>query len=288
LVVLALPVPLLLGLWLQWRLMRPMERLRFQALLEASAAHPKPALDLPRSDEFGDLAAAFNELAARLDDRNRVLERFVADLAHELKNPVAAVRAAGEALAQGPVDTARAQRLARAIGDAGRRLDVLVTELLELARAESGLRDERREPLDVAALVQGLVGALQEDERHAGCTFTVDAPATAMVPAVPGRVETALRNLLVNAATFAGAGGSVTVRVTNDVHSVHVAVDDSGPGVPKELRERIFERFFTTRPGQGTGLGLPLVRAVAEAHGGAVWVEPAPAGGARLVLELPR
>ena len=282
-----LPGAAVLGAWLAWRIVRPLERLRSAVLARTLQAEPQPGLGLERDDEYGDLAAAFDDLLEQLDARGRKLQRFAADLAHEVKNPVAAVRAAGEALERGPCDAERAARLARVLADASRRLDRVVSELLELARADAGLRGEPRAPVDVAALARGLVGAFAADERHADQQWSVQGPTSALVPGVASRLETALRNLLANAADFAGPHGWIRVELRIDVTVVHVAVHDSGPGVPDSERERIFERFHTTRPGAGTGLGLPLVRAIADAHGGAVWAEST-AGGTRFVLELPR
>ena len=288
LALLLLPLALLLGGWLSWRMLRPLESLRRQALAKASEVSPAPDLDLARDDEFGDVAHAFNQLLARLKERTAQNESFVADLVHEGKNPVAAIRAAGEALESGALDDARAARLARVLADSSARLERLFSAYLEVARAEGGFVGEERGDVDVAAIVRGVVEAFAADERYRAVDFRAHAEGAAVITGLAGRVETAVRNLVDNAASFAGEGGHVTVTVeVSDV--VTVTVDDSGPGLDDDALARGFDRFFTQRPDRGgSGLGLSLVRAVAEAHGGAVAAENRRAGGARFVLRLPR
>jgi two-component system sensor histidine kinase ChvG len=234
---------------------------------------------------------AFNTLLARLEQRSLAHEAFVADLAHELKNPVAAVRAVGESLAQGTADAERAARLSRILIDSGQRMDDLLSQLLELARAEAGLATEPRSSLDLGELIAGLTEAARLDERHRGIRFELIAPPAARITGVASRLETALRNLLDNAASFAAPSpsGDRWVRIVLSIGAqAELQIDDSGPGIRPEDLPRVFDRFFTTRPERrGTGLGLAMVRAVVEAHGGAVRAESPPGQGARFVVSLP-
>ena len=292
LMLVVLPVALLLAWWLSWGMVRPIELLREQVLAKAAGAATTADLDLPWRDEVADLAGAFNSLLSSLDERSRANEAFVADLAHELKNPVAAIRASSEALEDGtPVTEERARRLAAILGDSSRRLDRLVTQFLELARAEAGMPDEERSTVDLAELARGIGRELGRDERWSGIRFVVDAPEAAPITGVPTRLESAIRNLAVNAASFAreevgihleplgtrGPGGGIRIRVTDD-----------GPGIDPADLPRVFDRFFTTRGGaRGTGLGLALVRAIVDAHGGRVRAESPPGAGASFEIELP-
>lgn len=284
-----LALGLLLAWWMGKKMVRPVESLREEVLGRARAAVPGAELPVVREDEVGDLTLAFNALLAALAERSRANEAFAQDLAHELKNPVAAIRACAERLEEGDtLDAARKQRLAAVLSQSSRRLDALVTQFLELARAEAGLPDEAREDVDVGALARGLVDSARADARWAGASFQVKAPDDAvLVHGVQNRLESALRNLIDNAASFAGDSGRVEVEVTMPRGAVEIAVTDGGPGIAEEDLPRVFERFFTRREG-GTGLGLALVRAVVHAHEGTVRAESAPGKGARFVVHLPR
>ena len=272
-----------LGAWLGWRMVGPVEVLRKQVLARIRPSLSTRPVDLGRDDEIGDLAGAFNELLGALDDRNASYQSFVEDLAHELKNPVAAIRAASDRM-DGPMDAERSARLGRVLRSSSQRLDDLVTEFLELARAEAGLKDAERVPVDLAALARGLVESIRQDERYADLEIEVDASEPMPVLGAPSQLETALRNLLDNAAVFASS------RLRLSIRGRLLVVEDDGPGVAPEDRERVFERFHTSRQGKGgTGLGLPLARAVLEAHGGGlICADPGALGGARFELHLPK
>lgn len=268
------------GWWLGWRMVRPLELLQRQVMARVAMRRPTPVV-LDRDDEFGDLAQSFNALITTLAARDKANEAFAADLVHEVKNPVAAIRAAAEALER-PADAERLRRLARVLHNSSARLDALASQFLEIARAEAGLPNDTREPVDLCALVAPLVAAMREDERHAGVTFQIDAAGPALVVGVSERLDTALRNLLENAASFAREGGqSPRVDVFVGAHAeindtgtrgaeVLVEVRDNGPGIAEADLPRVFDRFYSRRTHGGTGLGLALARAVAEAHGGSL------------------
>ncbi len=318
LIVAVVPVALAVGWWLGWRMVRPVEQLRDAALARALDAAPGQGFDLGRTDEFGALAIALDTLVGRLEQQNAANEAFVADLAHELKNPLAAIltvaeRLEADAVRGGEVDPARVGRMAGILQRSGARLDALVSELLELARTEGGLRDEDWQPVDLAALATGVTERFAQDPRYEHVRFAVDAPAPVWVLGVPGRLESALMNLVDNAASFntpealqaaasahpdgqpvtegeragdgAGdnegsgqPGGAVRVAAQVDGDRAVLTVADTGAGIAAEDLPRVFDRFFTTRAGhrRGTGLGLALVQAVARAHRGDATVTSEP------------
>ena len=284
------PFALLLAFYVGGRLVRPVETLRRQALAQAKAAGPRVALDLETRDEVGALADAFNALLQALEDKRAENEAFVADLVHELKNPVAAVRVVADTLTSGGVTPERTERVARVLHDSSTKLDRVVTQFLELARAEAGLPDEGRAATDVCSLVAAHVESLRDDGRHPDVTlaFTGCAPGDAHVCGVSDRLEALFLELLENARSFTPPGGRVDVSVARERQDVVVVVSDTGPGIAAEDLPRVFSRFFTTRGrARGTGLGLALVQAVAHAHGGTVKVRSSPGQGATFEVRLP-
>ena len=273
---------MMLGVWLSWRIIRPIDKLTAQVKVRTNATRPSTSpIDLDRDDEFGDLARAFNRLLAVLDGREQANEAFIADLVHELKNPIAAIQACAESLSAGQgIDGTRATRIARILSTSTGKLDRVVTELLDLARAEAGLKNAKREPVDINTMLAALVDTLRQDPRFEDRSFTIKGHS-ALIHAQPEGLETALGNLLENAAIHAGKGGQVTVTLTNN----QVVISDSGPGIAPDDLSRVFDRFFTTRA-KGTGLGLALARALIEADGGAVTAASPPGSGAEFTLTL--
>jgi signal transduction histidine kinase len=284
LTVITVPVALLLAWWISKRIVTPIEKLRREALKKASSANPEGALVLEGKDEVADLALAFNRLLAQLGERGLANERFVADLVHEFKNPVAAIRVCADTLGDGPIDEAKSTRIARVLKDSSIRLDTLVSQFLELARAEAGMPNEARSEVDLAALAEGIVEAMRV--RHPGVQIDVDRDERASVLGVSHRLDSVLRNLLENAVSFAPVSGKVHVVVKRAADEVVVSVSDNGPGISEAELPKVFTRFFTTR-GRGSGLGLALVRAVVEAHGGTVSVVSPPGEGATFELRIP-
>lgn len=273
LVVFIVPFAALLAWWLGWRMVHPLERLRAQVLAQSASVSSSPSatapqqVELQRNDEFGDLAAAFNVLLQRLHARDAATQEFLQDFAHEAKNPVAAIRAAAESLQSGKaVDDKRAQRLGRILDGASARLDSVVNGVLELSRAEAGLPGEDRTAVSLGDVARGVVDVVSA--QHPELQFAlVDDSGSADVEGVEARLESVLSNLVHNAASFAGR--DVVVRLTSTSGEVVVHVVDDGPGVASDVRDRVFERFFTTRPQDGgTGVGLALAQAVVVAHGG--------------------
>jgi signal transduction histidine kinase len=284
-----LPLALVLSWLAGRRVVRPLEALRDQVLAKVREPRPKPDLVARANDETRDLADAFNTLLERLNARRAENETFVADLVHEFKNPVATIRACADTLGSSPVEPERAERIARLLRESSGRLDLLVTEFLELARAEAGMLRESWSSVDLSALARGKIASVSDDERWAKTRFELSAPEPAHVRGVPLRLESVLANLLENAAAFAGAGGTVTVTISVRDGHVILAVSDDGPGIAAEDLSHVFERFFTTRRhDRGTGLGLALVRAIVDGHGGTVNVQSRPGHGATFTATFPR
>jgi two-component system sensor histidine kinase ChvG len=243
-----------------------------------------------QSDEIGDLQRSLRALALRLDERARQTERFAADAAHEFRNPLAAIRSAAE-LAEGAAEAADRSRFHRAIIDDAERLRSIVDGLRRLSLAEGGTELASRERIELAP-------ALRAACIRAGGAFASrkDAPSFAVdelrpgasVMADPASLEVILDNLVGNAASFAAREVRVSVAMPEDA----IVVEDDGPGIPSEHLSRVFDRFFTWRPGEDrgrhTGLGLSLALALARSMGGSIEASTRAEGGARFVLRLPR
>lgn len=276
----------MLALAIGYRMVRPIESLRDQVVARVRGGVSTEPVVLDRPDEVGELAAAFNELLAAIRRRDEANAAFAADLAHELKNPVAAVKAAVERLADDrPVEGERKERLVRVLADATGRMEVVVQQFLDLARAEAGLPGRERESFDLLAVARALTEAAAADPRWSSVAFSCDG-SPVPVSAVAERVETALRNLIANAAHFAGAGGRVSVTVGAADGAAWVTVADTGPGIDPADLPHLFSRYRSTREG-GTGLGLPMVKAIAAAHGGEIEVDTGPGRGAAFTVRLP-
>jgi len=221
---------------------------------------------------------------------------FVAGVTHELNTPLAAIRSAGQNLADGIVtDPAQVRRYGGLIEKEGGRLTALVAQVLDFAGIESGSRAYAAEPVSVGRLVDEVLRDNRLALEQAGMTVERDVPPE--LPEVRGDLAAlrgALANLVANAVKFAAAGRWVAVRASArpGARTVVVRVEDRGPGIPRDERERVFAPFYRGPAAErnatpGSGLGLSLVRHVVRAHGGRVHVESREGGGTAVVLELP-
>jgi two-component system sensor histidine kinase ChvG len=293
LVVQVLAVSIVLGVWMGWWSVRPVRRLREQVADRARAPVSTEPVAISDRGEIGELADAFNTLLEALEERKKANQAFMADIAHEIKNPVAAIKAAAERLDQAhlgeegvsrELSAGRAERLAKVLDDSSQRLDGLVSRFLELARAEAGLPDEARQPVELDRIIEALLERFRADVRYAGLVFEADIEPVC-IDGAAGHLETTLRNLLENAASFAES--TVRVELASDGEQAILSVSDDGPGIAAEDVPHVFDRFFSRRHDQGgTGLGLAMVRAVVEAHRGRIEVSSAEDEGTRFVVYL--
>lgn len=251
-------------------LAKPIERLT-QAAEIIAAGQRSSVLPPPSGKEVRRLTGAFDAMRRALLDRHS-MERFVADLSHELKNPVSAIRAANEVLQEGAAEdpAARARFLGR-IGESVTRLEGLLHDLLALARLEAHGIDAAAGMVELEPLIRAAVRAAHLEE-HADLHL-----ARLKVPGDRRWIRRLVDNLLANAARY--RTHRVTVRLEGDDGGARLTVADDGPGVAPALRDKLFERFATDRAHVGgTGLGLSIVRSVAEHHGGEARLVPSAAG----------
>ncbi len=290
---------LIASLFVGARFSRPLRRMAaVAAQVDAGDLHPRID-DLHREgEEVRVLADAFNHMLDRLTDAFAGQRAFVADASHELRTPLTVIRGQLEVLAAqarpGPEEVRRVERLVQA---EIARITRLIDDLLLLAKAEQ-TNFLQLEPIDLPTFLEELwEGVLPLATRQ----FELSPPPPGTLVVDPDRLAQALRNLLANAIAHTGGSprGSGLVRLEVEQTSggghggVRFVVEDDGPGIPPDQRERVFDRFHRTdaardRASGGTGLGLAIVRAIAEAHGGRVSARAGEAGGARMELELPR
>jgi heavy metal sensor kinase len=230
-------------------------------------------------DEFGRLAAVFNDTLSRLQDSFERLRRFTADASHELRTPLTAIRSVGEVALQGPRDPAAYRDVIGSMLEEVDRLTRLVENLLTLTRAESGRIQPRRQVVDLGELVTSVADHLRVLAEEKDQRLSVDISSTLEAECDAGILRQGLVNLLDNAIKYTPAKGSIEVRV-GDTPSGDVAVEvrDTGPGIAAEHRKRIFERFYRVdaaraRESGGMGLGLAIARWAVEANGGRIELE---------------
>lgn len=274
----------------------PIERLT-RAAERVAAGERQAALPEPRGREVRLLTRALESMRRELEERH-AQEAFVADLSHELKNPIASIRAASEVLEEGAADNPEtARRFAGRIRESAGKLHALTADLLSLARLEARGYAPAREEVDLRLVAREAIDAHGAQASRRQVKLELRSSDGTLVQGDPTWLRRALENLIANALQHSPPGGKVTVLVEPSSlgdgmerkPAVAVAVADEGPGVDPAMRDRLFVRFATTRHGEGgTGLGLAIVRAVAEVHGGAARLREGSAPGAVFELVLPR
>ncbi len=252
-----------------------------------------------RDDELGDLTRSLEDMTDALSERMDAIERFAADVAHEIKNPLTSLRSAVETLDL-VKDPAARDRLMAILKNDIQRLDRLVTDISNASRLDAELSREDLRPLDLGRLI-GEVAQLYQDTAKPGDVAVVYAAPDTLEPIMvsgrEGPLGQLLRNLIDNARSFSPPGGEVRVQLERGRGQAVLTVDDDGPGIPPDNLETIFQRFYTSRPkgaafGGNSGLGLSIARQIAAAQGGSVRAEnrTGPGGaveGARFVVTLP-
>lgn len=218
--------------------------------------------------------------------------RFVADASHELRTPAALIRANAEVLEREQLIAEDGQPLLEDVIGEADRLGGLVGDLLQLSAWDETELSIAPEPVDVPRLSRETVRGATALAAERDVRLVTDTPEPAVAIADRSRIVQLLLILLDNAVDHSPAGGTVTVGVVRGTRGIEINVDDEGPGIPEDDRERIFEPFMrlsgTTRHGSGgTGLGLAIARRIVDAHGGTIRVESPPGGGARFTVELP-
>lgn len=253
-----------------------------------------------RPDEIGRLSGALRGMVAALYDRIDSNEQFAADVAHEIKNPLASLRSAVGSLRMVKKVEHR-EKLLDVIEHDVRRLDRLVSDISNASRLDSELVKEEEERFNLLEMIGNISQYLGEDAKRKGIDFISDLPETAIhIQGLEARLAQVFVNLITNATSFCEEGDAIRIWARRRENRVLVVVEDTGPGIPDQALGKIFNRFYSQRPedqfGNNSGLGLAISKQIVEAHGGVIWAEnirPTDADptsdplGARFVVGLP-
>jgi two-component system sensor histidine kinase ChvG len=302
----ALSITIFVSLYLAGTIARPLRKLANAA--EAIRTGKGRHVDIPdltrRRDEVGELSAALRAMTQALMDRMDTIERFAADVAHEIKNPLTSLRSAVETAAI-VKDKKDRDRLMDVIHHDVQRLDRLISDISQASRLDAELSRDEMTMVDLRGLLAQLVSTYENPLVRAG-TGTSDQPTVMLV--LPenggmrirgneGRLAQVFQNLIGNALSFSPRGGTVAVRIQRDGDHAVVKVEDQGPGIPEGKLEAVFERFYSERPkheayGKHSGLGLSISKQIIDAHHGRIWAEnirgeDGATRGARFCVALP-
>lgn len=291
---LAASAPLLAVLmgWLIATSLSPLRRVA-REVGSRDVASLQPLADSGLPDEVAPMVRSLNALLARLDEAMASQRAFVADAAHELRSPLTALKLQAQVVRRTDDEATRAQAMDALVAGVDRAAR-LVEQLLTLARNEPGAAAGRLLPLDLAGVVRQVLADLAPQAQARGTALHLELPAESPearfeVAGDAAALSVLVRNLVDNALRYTPEGGQVQVLLRHEAGQVLLQVDDSGPGIPPEERDRVFDRFVRgSGAGQtnGSGLGLAIARSIAQRHGATLRLEASPLGGLRAELQL--
>ena len=279
------------GAFVSWRAIRPVRQVASTARqIIATGDLSQRVPDSRRKDEVGELVDQFNTLLTRNSNLLRAMREALDNVAHDVRTPLTRLRSGAEAALAGRHDDGSVREALAECVEETDRIRALLDTLLDVSAAEAGVLALKKETVDVGELVAGVVElyALVAEEKHVQLMLQAGQPAT--LPADATRLRQVIANLVDNAVKYTPEGGSVYVGWDRRQDRVVIAVRDTGPGVPPGEQDKIWRRLYRgdqSRSQRGLGLGLSVVKAVVEAHGGQVGVMNHNAGGAVFSVELP-
>lgn len=286
----AIAAGLLLSYLLTRRIVNPIVRLD-QAAAAVAGQNYDSRVPVESQDELGRLAQTFNSMCASIQmarndlirqERLATIGHLSTSIVHDLRNPLAAVYGGSEMLVDGDLPPATVKRLARNIYRASRRIQELLQDLVNISRGKI----QSPEQCSLRDLIAAACEPLQSVAQTQNVTIEIDVPDTLEAPVERARMERVFFNLCTNSLEALGEGGAIRITATRNGGSALVRVEDTGPGIPAEVRPRLFEPFATAGKKNGLGLGLALSRQTVVAHGGDLWADTATRGAA-FCLRLP-
>ncbi len=284
----ALGITVMLSIYLSSLISRPLQRLAFaaEAVRQGKGRHVEIPDMSHRNDDIGDLSIALRDMTYAIFTRMDTIERFAADVAHEIKNPLTSLRSAVET-ARKVKDEDNRQKLLDIIQHDVQRMDRLISDISSASRLDAELSRDEMGKVDLAALMYSLRDAYKkplkrrDNEQDSGDTkIILELPEQTglFVKGNTDRLGQVFGNLLSNALSFSPDNGRVFVRVLVQNDTIIVQVDDEGQGIPENKLQTVFERFYTERPqhesyGEHSGLGLSISKQIVDAHNGQIWAE---------------
>lgn len=281
-----------LAVFLSQRLARPLVRM-IAVTQDIARGRYQTRIPIKGSDEVARLGEAIHELARHLDRLDTTRKEFLADVAHELRTPLTYMRGYAQVLHDGMARTPdEVRQYLKIIYEETQRVERLVQDLFVLAQADAGMSNVHRETVDLAELAGQVTERFRPRAEEKGIVLAMRKKPAPQTEVDPMRIEQAVVNLLDNALRYTPAGGSVTVNVGAKGEGVEITVQDTGPGIPSEELPYIWDRLHRvdksrSREYGGAGLGLSIVKHIAELHGGRVTAESRPGSGTTMRLELP-
>lgn len=291
--IIAIALSLLVALFLAYRLLIPVRELT-NASEQLAAGDLSFRVPIHGNDELAILGKTFNQMAGSLQIAEENRQVMTADIAHELRNPLAVQRATLEALQDGIYESTP-DRLGLIL-EQNQMLTRLVDDLSTLALADAGRLGLDKVPTDIYELLQRVAGKFSiqaaEHEQIISIIKEIKGAASLVIQIDPIRVEQIINNLISNALRYNPDNGQIVIKLSTDQAEVIIDVIDQGPGIPEEALQHIFERFYRadksrSRQEGGTGLGLAIARQLAEAHGGSLQAANRPTGGSMFTLTIP-
>ena len=295
----ALVVTILLSIYLAGTLARPVLRLA-TAAERVRRGLGRGSEEIPdftgRDDEIGDLSGVLREMTESLHDRMDAIERFAADVSHEIKNPLTSLRSAVETAAR-ISDPDQQKKLMNIIQEDVQRLDRLITDISNASRLDSELSRAETETIDMAAMLDALCEIYSASDTEIVVSVEISGEPPFPAKAMEDRLVQVFRNLIQNAISFSPRGGRVALHLSRREADIEIDVIDEGPGLPEGKLEAVFDRFYSERPegekfGTHSGLGLSISKQIIEAHGGTIRAENrykanGAISGARFIVRLP-
>jgi two-component system OmpR family sensor kinase len=287
----AVALALLLAIWMARWVTSPLQRMTKSTRALAAGKHEPILVEGP--SEVQELARSFNEMSIRVQTTQQSQRDFVANVSHDLKTPLTSIQGFAQAIMDGTASTP--EELSQAAGviySEADRMHRMVLDLLELARMDAGIADFKRQPVDLASLLRGLVEKLSPQAHQAQVNLRAEIGPLTTLTGDEDRLVQAFANLVDNALKFTPANGEVVIRAGQAAGQVEVSISDTGPGIPAEDLPRIFDRFYQTdksrsRERRGSGLGLSIASEIIQAHRGTITIRSLPGKGSTFIVTLP-